>query len=124
MACEEHDLPVDYYVKTFHPVNYWSAGHAEGRKEWFEDGYHDNVWCTDPEKVRDVMAEVKKPWFAFKTLAAGAIHPKDGFRYAFENGADFLVVGMFDFQIPLDAEIATKTLLRKQVRERARPWFA
>jgi len=124
VACEEHGLPVDYYVKTFHPVDYWSAGHGEGRKEWFENGYHDNVWCTDPDKVRDFMAGVKKPWFAFKTLGAGAIQPSRGFRYAFENGADFLVVGMFDFQIPVDAEIATKTLMRKQVKERPRPWFA
>jgi hypothetical protein len=36
------------------------------------------------------MKTVKKPWFAFKVLAAGAIEPKDGFRFAFENGTDFI----------------------------------
>ena len=35
------------------------------------------------------MKEVTKPWIAFKVLAAGAIPPQDGFRYAFANGAGF-----------------------------------
>jgi hypothetical protein len=35
-------------------------------------------------------------------LAAGAIAPEDGIRYAFENGADFVCLGMFDFQVIKD----------------------
>lgn len=124
MVCEQEKVPVDYYVKTLHQANYWSASLPEHRKEWFEKGYHDNVWCTDAEKTKAFMKDVKKPWFAFKVLAAGAIHPKRGFRYAFESGADFIVVGMFDFQIEMDVMIASKVLRRKGVKNREREWMA
>ncbi len=42
---------------------------------------------------------------AFKVMAAGAIPPKDAFEYAFTNGADFVLAGMFDFEIAEDARI-------------------
>ena len=51
------------------------------------------------------MQTVKKPWFAFKVMAAGAIPPQDAFDYAFTNGADFVLAGMFDFEIAEDARI-------------------
>jgi hypothetical protein len=53
-------------------------------------------------------------------LGAGAIQPEEGFQYAFQNGADFICVGMFDFQISEDAAIARKVLARIQARPR--PW--
>ncbi len=52
----------------------------------------------------------KEPWIAFKTMAAGAIHPKDAFRYAWENGADFVCAGMYDFQLVEDVNIALDAL--------------
>ena len=55
-------------------------------------------------------------------LAAGAFHPKDGFRFAFENGADFINVGMFDFQVVEDVNTAIDVL--SSVKNRKRPWFA
>ena len=64
------------------------------------------------------MKNIKKPWMAFKVLAAGAIHPRDGFKYAFENGADFIHVGMFDFQIREDAIISKDILSAKFNRDR------
>jgi hypothetical protein len=56
----------------------------------------------------------------FKVLAAGAIEPKDGFKWAFENGADFICVGLFDFQIVEDVNIAIESI---QNAVRTRPWY-
>ena len=75
-----------------------------------------------PEKTIEFMRKVDKPWIAFKVLAAGAIHPRDGFKYAFENGADFICVGMFDFQVIEDSVIAADTI--KAIGNRQRPWRA
>ncbi|MCX5643600.1 MAG: hypothetical protein NTZ17_02785 [Phycisphaerae bacterium] len=60
-----------------------------------------------------------KPWIAYKVLAASAIQPSEGFKYAFENGADFACVGMCDFQVCEDAIIANKTLTNLA---RPHPW--
>jgi len=49
----------------------------------------------------------------------GAIHPRDGFKYAFANGADFACVGMLDFQVRENAIIANKVLSNL---DRPRPW--
>jgi len=113
MAVEAAGLEPDFYMKTFHRPDYWS---------YTKEGKHDNSWCATPEETAKFMQEVKRPWIAFKTLAAGAIHPRAGFRYVFENGADFACVGMFDFQVREDAAIARKVLSGKLKRQR--PWQA
>jgi hypothetical protein len=77
-------------------------------------------WCGNPEETAEFMKGVAKPWIAFKVMAAGAIPPRDAFRYAYGNGADFILAGMFDFQIAEDAQIARDTLAA--LKNRARPW--
>ncbi len=130
MACEKHGLDPDYYVKTFHMDRYWSATPKEYRQEWCwykpqssdRTGYHDNMWCLDADKTAEFMEKVSRPWVAFKVMAAGAIHPGTAFPWAFRNGADFIVAGMFDFQIEQDVKIALGALAA--VRQRKRPWCA
>ena len=77
------------------------------------------MWDLFPLKTAEYMKTVNKPWFAFKVLAAGAIEPKVGFRHAFEHGADFICVGMFDFQVVDNVNTATEILgsLNPRVRE-------
>lgn len=118
IACEKEGVPVDFYMKTLHSPNYWSAT-PEERKGPFDLSPHDNMWSMTPKKTIEFMKSVKKAWIAYKVLAAGAIHPRDGFKYAFENGADFACVGMFDFQVRENCSIA-KDLIPKL--QRLRPW--
>lgn len=113
MACEEASIGVDFYMKTVHKSDYWS---------FTQERVKDNVWSANPEKTVEFMKKVDKPWIAYKVLAAGAIHPRDGFKYAFENGADFICAGMFDFQVREDAIIA-KDVLSSNIN-RQRPWRA
>jgi hypothetical protein len=57
---------------------------------------------------------------AFKVLAAGAIPPHTAFSHAYRNGADFIVAGMFDFQVEEDVKIAIEALHKS--KSRTRPW--
>lgn len=126
MACEKEKIPCDFYVKTFHSDDYPSAIPKELRKDyiWLEGGkgWNDNMWCIDPQETIEFMRTVKKPWVAFKILAAGALLPRQAFAYAFNNGADFIAVGMFDFQIKENAELARRLVERE--KNRRRPWCA
>ncbi|HKI21445.1 MAG TPA: hypothetical protein VKA15_26355 [Isosphaeraceae bacterium] len=130
ITSQRYKLNPDFYVKTLHPDSYWSATPPEDREEWCwykgssqdHDRYHDNIFCLDPRKTVDFMQTVDKPWFAFKVMAAGALSPQIGFNFAYQNGADFIIAGMFDFQVNDDVAIARKSLRRAQ--NRTRPWRA
>jgi hypothetical protein len=129
-VCEREGIPADFYVKTLHHDRYWSAHPEENREEYSvirnyspdHNRYHDNMWDLFPSRTIEFMKTVNKPWIAFKVLAAGAIPPKDGFRYAFENGADFIAVGMFDFQILNDINITNQVL--GSLGKRERRWYS
>jgi len=126
VACEKHGVPCDFYVKTLHKDTYPSAIAPDLRKEyiWLDGGpgWYDNMWCINPQETIEFMRGVKKPWIAFKVLAAGAIQPRQGFAHALEGGADFLGVGMFDFQIKENCELMGRLVRRAE--SRPRPWMA
>jgi hypothetical protein len=113
MALTKQQIGVDFWMKTFNEKKYWSAGPMPR---------NDSVFEETPEKTRDFMRTIDKPWIAYKVLGAGAIRPDEGFRYAFANGADFLCVGMFDFQVDEDARIARGILAADLPRQRS--WCA
>jgi len=99
IAAEKEGIEPDFYFKTLNTVNYN---------------------CDNPEKTIEFMKKVDKPWIAYKVLGAGAIHPRTGFKYAFDMGADFINIGMFDFQIKEDIMITKRALSDNSQRER--PW--
>ncbi|MGB2824232.1 MAG: hypothetical protein WBF17_24880 [Phycisphaerae bacterium] len=98
-AVEKAALEPDFYFKTCNDVDYNSQS---------------------PREIAELMKAVKKPWIAFKVLGAGVVRPRDGFELALKAGADFLAVGMFDFQVRQDAAIVRELLAKGVSRER--PW--
>ena len=111
-ACVEKGIEPDFWMKTIHHDRYWSR--MADKEE------HDNVFCREPVETAEFMATLKQPWIGFKVLAAGAIMPHDGFRFALESGADFLCVGMYDFQVVDDVNICMD-ILGSNIN-RKRPW--
>jgi hypothetical protein len=130
LVCEENGIIPDYFMKTMHHDNYWSAHPRENRVPFQEINYqysmnhnefHDNIWDSFPEQTVEFVNRAQVPIIGFKVMAAGAIQPEDGFRWAFENGADFICVGMFDFQVVDDVNICIETL--QNLQNRKREWY-
>jgi uncharacterized membrane protein YphA (DoxX/SURF4 family) len=129
IICEENGIIPDYYMKTMHHDQFWSAHPREFRFPFEVDGkeyldhnrFHNNMFCLFPERTIEFVNKAKVPVMGYKVLAAGAITPEDGFKWAFENGADFICVGMFDFQIVNDVNICNTTL--SSLNNRKREWY-
>ena len=119
-ACEKHGIKPDFYIKTFHSHNYPTAPKPEQITKPYNEfpGY----WCANPQETAEVMKAVETPWIAFKTMAAGAIAPQQAFRYSFLHGADFVLAGMFDYEIEEDVKLINEALAR--TKDRARSWKA
>jgi hypothetical protein len=129
IICENNGIIPDYYMKTMHHDQYWSAHPREYRFPFEVDGeayldhnrFHDNMFCLIPEKTVEFVNKTRIPVMGYKVLAAGAIKPDNGFKWAFENGADFICVGMFDFQIVEDVNICMDIL--NNLSNRKREWY-
>jgi len=127
--CEKEGLKPDFYMKTLHHDRYWSA-HPKANRRFIEmyeansedhSEYHDNMFCDDFEETIDFMQDVKVPWIAFKVLAAGAIGVEEGLKSAYAGGADFVCLGMFDFQVQEDVALTCKAIA--EAKNRKRRWF-
>lgn len=141
----ELGIKADFYYKTFHHDRYWSATPKENRVEYPQrnifaarpagasggqqvftypdhDQYNDNMWDMFNDQTIEFFKTIKVPLFGFKVLAAGAIRPADGIRWAFENGSDFVCLGMYDFQIVDDVNTTIDIL--STLGKRDRPWYS
>jgi hypothetical protein len=96
-AVESAGIHPDFYMSTLNKVGYLSS---------------------DPQEVEAFMKTVTRPWIAFKVLGAGRDKPMEGFVHAFERGADFIAVGMFDWQVRDDAAMVRDLLAQGVTRER------
>lgn len=124
-ACVEYGLEPDFWMKTLHLKSYLNVQHELDKNKITtnEEVMYQNVFCNGPNETIAYMETLKQPWIAFKILAAGAIDPQVGFKYAFESGADFICVGMYDFQIVDNANIAMNVLKSDFKTNRPRPWL-
>jgi hypothetical protein len=96
---EQQKFNPDFYFKTFNTVGFYTQ---------------------DTRDVAALMKTIKKPWIAFKVLGAGRVLPKDGFDLAFRSGADFINVGMYDFQVESNISLVRDVV--KLHEKRDRPW--
>ena len=128
IACADQGIIPDYYMKTMHHDQYWSAHPRENRFPFEVDGkeyldhnrFHNNMFCLFPERTVEFVSKATVPVMGFKVLAAGAIEPQDGFKWAYDNGADFICVGMFDFQVVSNVNIAIDSI---KAAKRSRQWY-
>jgi hypothetical protein len=96
-ACEEAGFDPDFYMYTVNKVGYLSS---------------------NPEEIEAFMKNVKQPWIGFKVAGAGRDKPKESFDHAFQRGADFIAVGMFDWQVRDDAAFVKESFAAGIERER------
>jgi len=94
---EQQKFEPDFYFKTHNKVGYNSQ---------------------DPRDIAALMKTIRKPWIGFKVLGAGRIEPKDGFDMAFQNGADFINVGMYDFQVAENVGLVREIVGKYERRDR------
>lgn len=111
-ACLKNGLKPDFWMKTLHHLNYWSA--MPDKPE------HDNRYCNDADETVKFINSREEPVIGFKVLAAGAIPPADGIRYGLENGSDFICLGMFDFNMIEDVNLFNEIIA--DLPARTRPW--
>ncbi|MBN2290284.1 MAG: hypothetical protein JXQ83_13200 [Candidatus Glassbacteria bacterium] len=99
-ASEEAGIDPDFYMYTVNRVDYLSS---------------------DPDEIESFMKTVQQPWIGFKVLGAGREKQlQEGFVHAFARGADFIAVGMFDWQVRDDTALVQE-ILAKGI-DRPRPW--
>ncbi len=121
VECEKRKFNVDFYQKTLHTADYFGAP-KPGAPD--RVGENDNSWCSNAQAVIDLFAKINKPWIAFKVLAAGALQPRAAFPHAVNGGADFLLVGMFDWQVVENIKLAQRVfrVALGPNSKRTRPW--
>jgi len=111
----EMGIKPDFVMKTFHSDNYWSARPGEREK--------DNRYCDDYDETVEFFEDHPEiPWIAFKILAAGAIKPEIAVPETFSKGADFICLGMYDFQVVENANMISEAL-DKGFPDRKRRWI-
>ena len=98
ILAEQQKINPDFYFKTFNSAGYQTQ---------------------DTRDIAALMKTIHKPWIAFKILGAGRVKPQPGFDLAFQSGADFVNVGMYDFQVRDNVGLVRDVVSKHQKRDRA-----
>ena len=115
---EQQKFNPDFYFKTFNSVGF--ATDNSHPDEDIKVSVEGKVFSSDATRdVAAFMKGIKKPWIAFMVLGAGRVPPKEGFDLAFKSGADFLNVGMYDFQVQQNIAMIPEIVKRHEQRDRA-----
>lgn len=116
---EQQKFNPDFYFKTFNSVGFATdSSHPDSDvKANIASGAYVS---ENTREIAAFMRGIKKPWIAFKVLGAGRVQPQAGFDLAFQNGADFINVGMYDFQVEADVNLVRDIV--KHHEQRSRPW--
>ena len=78
IACEENGIIPDYYMKTMHYDNYWSAHPIENRVPFEVDGknyldhnkFHNNCFCLFQDRTLEFVNWATVPVMRYKLLEA------------------------------------------------------
>lgn len=100
-ALDGQRIKVDFLFKTINSVGYETQ---------------------EPAAVAAQFRTQAVPCIGFKVLGAGRMKPAEGFDLAFRSGADFINVGMYDFQVKEDVALTREAVLKNAQRGRA--WTA
>ena len=111
MACVDAGVEPDFWMKTLHHLN---AGRPRTPNGTITSSVRSR---TDVAFMRNLPASPGSP---SKCWPRGPSCPEEGFRFALENGGDFLCVGMYDFQMVKDVNTALGVMHGNLQRER--PW--
>ena len=121
VACEKARLDVDFYQKTFHSHDYYTAPRADETAVWARMtipgvSTRRRRWTSWPRPGRRGSPS--------RSLPPAPSTPRAAFPYAFNSGADFILVGMFDWQVEEDAKLAKHVLsvVMGANSKRTRPW--
>jgi hypothetical protein len=116
---EQQKFNPDFYFKTFNSVGF--ATDSTRPDSYVKSSIAGGAYVSEnTREIAAFMQGIKKPWIAFKVLAAGRVLPEDGFDLAFKSGADFINVGMYDFQVESDVSLVREIV--KTHAQRPRPW--
>ena len=101
IACDEAGIEPDFFMKTFHHDNYWSAHPFENRIPFSVDGdrspnhdeFHDNMFCLFHEQTTEFMSKKETPMDSFQSPCRWCHIPGGRFQFRFRKWCRFHLRG-------------------------------
>jgi hypothetical protein len=93
-ACVDYGIEPDFWMKTFHQTNYWSA-----RTDQVENGLGimDNLWCSEPEDTAAYMRGLCSTVDSLQDPCGGGVRPERGLPVRLRERSGFHLCGHVRF---------------------------